>query len=112
MLGWALILHYPILPKLIVIDCPEVDLHISRFPTLSNWIKRAAVDAQVIVATHSPDLLDYFSDSIESIICFSSKGGFQAVGLPLEAVKEKVAEGWHLGDLYRVGDPLIGGWDF
>ena len=25
-------------------------------------------------------------------------------------LKDKIAEGWQLGDLYRAGDDIIGGW--
>lgn len=27
-----------------------------------------------------------------------------------DVLKEMLEEGWELGDLYRVGDPLLGGW--
>jgi hypothetical protein len=27
-----------------------------------------------------------------------------------EVLKTQLEEGWELGDLYRVGDPTVGGW--
>jgi energy-coupling factor transporter ATP-binding protein EcfA2 len=62
MLCWATILNSPVLPSLLVIDEPELGLHVSWMPILAEWIKKAAAKTQVIITTHSPDLLDYFTD--------------------------------------------------
>jgi len=113
MLCWATILHSPILPTLLVIDEPELSLHIAWMGVLANWIKQASQKTQIIISTHSPDLLDYFTDCATDVICFEKtqpKGHFQAKKLPEEIIKEKIAEGWQLGDLYRIGDDVIGGW--
>ncbi|MEG4590229.1 AAA family ATPase, partial [Microcoleus sp. MOSTC5] len=40
MLCWATILHSPLLPSLIVIDEPELGLHVSWMPILAEWIKK------------------------------------------------------------------------
>lgn len=113
MLCWAIILHSPILPTLLVIDEPELSLHIAWMRILSNWIKQASQKTQIIITTHSPDLLDYFTDCSGDVICFEKaqqKGYFQTKKLPEAILQEKIAEGWQLGDLYRIGDPIIGGW--
>jgi predicted ATPase len=112
MLCWATILNSPVLPSLLVIDEPELGLHVSWMPILAEWIKKAAAKTQVIIATHSPDLLDYFTDCLENVLCFYSedKTHFAVKALSREMVHEKLEEGWQLGDLYRVGDPSIGGW--
>jgi predicted ATPase len=67
---------------------------------------------QVIVCTHSPDLLDNFTDCPENVLCFSAvdKTHFSAAPLSKSKLADKLQEGWKLGDLYRVGDPSIGGW--
>jgi predicted ATP-dependent endonuclease of OLD family len=113
MLCWAIILHSPILPSLLVIDEPELSLHIAWMGILANWIKQASQKTQIIISTHSPDLLDYFTDCSADVICFEKnqpKGHFQAKKLPQQIIQEKIADGWQLGDLYRIGDDIIGGW--
>lgn len=113
MLCWATILHSPILPTLLVIDEPELSLHIAWMGILANWIKQASQKTQIIISTHSPDLLDYFTDCADDVICFEKtqpKGHFKAQKLPEAIIKDKIAEGWQLGDLYRTGDEIIGGW--
>ncbi|MEZ2239232.1 AAA family ATPase [Microcoleus sp.] len=112
MLCWATILHSPLLPSLIVIDEPELGLHVSWMPILAEWIKKAATRTQIIITTHSPDLLDHFTDRLENVLCFYSenKTHFSVKSLSKEMLEPKLEEGWQLGDLYRVGDPSIGGW--
>ncbi|MEA5565906.1 AAA family ATPase [Anabaena sp. UHCC 0399] len=112
MLCWATILHSPNLPSLLVIDEPELGLHVSWMPILAEWIKKAATKTQLIITTHSPDLLDHFTDCLDNIFCFYSedKTHFSIKTLCKEMLNEKLEEGWQLGDLYRVGDPSIGGW--
>ena len=48
MLCWAVILHSPIPPRLVVIDKPELGIHPAWMPILAEWIKRAAQKTQVI----------------------------------------------------------------
>ena len=113
MLCWATILHSPILPTLLVIDEPELSLHIAWMGILANWIKQASQKTQIIISTHSPDLLDYFTDCSADVICFEKtlpKGHFKAKKLSEAIIQDKIAEGWQLGDLYRAGDDIIGGW--
>ncbi len=112
MLCWATILHSPLLPSLIVIDEPELGLHVSWMPILAEWIKKAATKTQIIITTHSPDLLDHFTDCLENVLCFypENRTHFSIKSLSKEMLQPKLEEGWQLGDLYRVGDPTIGGW--
>ncbi|GAB4300097.1 MAG: AAA family ATPase [Oscillatoriaceae cyanobacterium] len=112
MLCWATILRSPRLPALLVIDEPEMGLHVAWMPILAEWIKQAARKTQVIITTHSPDLLDHFTDSLENVLCFvpENQTHFSIKRLSPEMLEPKLNEGWELGDLYRVGDPSIGGW--
>ncbi|MFO5474493.1 MAG: AAA family ATPase [Dolichospermum sp.] len=112
MLCWATILHSPLLPSLLVIDEPELGLHVSWMSILAEWIKQASRKTQIIITTHSPDLLDHFTDCLENVYCFYSedKTHFSMKKLSQEMLDEKLKEGWELGDLYRVGDPTVGGW--
>lgn len=70
-------------------------------PILAEWIKKAARKTQVIITTHSPDLLDYFTDCLESVFCFYSedKTHFSIKTLSKEMLNDKLEEGWQLGDL-------------
>jgi len=112
MLCWATLLHSPIMPSLLVIDEPELGLHVAWMPILAEWIKQAAQKTQIIVTTHSPDLLDHFTDCLENVLCFASdnRTHFSIKPLSKPMLEPKLEEGWQLGDLYRVGDPSIGGW--
>ncbi len=112
MLCWAVILHSPIPPTLLVIDEPEMGIHPAWMPVLAEWIKAASERTQIIVSTHSPDLLDHFTDRTEDVICFrfDGKNHFIPEHLSREKLSAMFDEGWELGDLYRVGDPGVGGW--
>ena len=117
MLTWAVILHSPTIPRLIVIDEPELGIHPAWMPLLAEWIKGASQRTQIIVSTHSPDLLDHFTDQLDSgglIYAFGpvdeSPNHYTPRRLSVGAVSGWLKEGWQLGDLYRVGNPAVGGW--
>jgi predicted ATPase len=57
----ALLLQPPTsLPKVIILDEPELGLHPSAISYLSGMIKAASQHAQIIIATQSPRLVDEF----------------------------------------------------
>lgn len=109
----ALLLHSPSRPRLLAIDEPELNLHPAWLQVVGRWIQSAG-DTQLFVSTHSPDLLDSFTEGFVSghvgiYVCDSQKAP-QVSRLSLDRVKTQLAEGWKLGDLYRIGEPLLGGW--
>jgi predicted ATPase len=114
MLCWAIILNSPNLPSLIVIDEPELGIHVKWLSYLAEWIKNAAAKTQVIICTHSPDLLDKFTDRLENVHVFEASNPEQTLfcvkTLSRERLQNRLDEGWELGDLYRVGEPEVGGW--
>lgn len=117
MLCWAIILHSPKLPSMIVIDEPEIGIHVAWFPILAEWIKQAAHRTQIIISTHSPDLLDHFTDQLATdnkLFSFqsdpTSKNHYIIKQLQKRAIEAWLMDGWQLGDLYRVGNPEVGGW--
>lgn len=112
MLCWAVVLLSPEMPTLLVLDEPELGLHPAWMQTLAQWIQRASEQTQVIVSTHSPDLLDHFSNRAKDVVCFckAQDGLWSLSCLDQKILDEKMRKGWELGDLYRVGDPLVGGW--
>ena len=114
MLCWATILRSHKLPSLIVIEEPEVGIHPAWLKVLAEWIKLASERTQVIITTHSPDLLDCFTDRLENVYVFNQKQGdphhFVIDRLSRDRFQSLLDEGWELGDIYRVGDPTLGGW--
>lgn len=51
----------PMLPKVIVIDEPELGLHPAAIRELAGMIKRASTSTQIVLATQSTRLVDEFS---------------------------------------------------
>jgi predicted ATPase len=49
-----------LLPKVIILDEPELGLHPSAISYLAGMIKAASIHAQIIIATQSPRLVDEF----------------------------------------------------
>lgn len=62
-LGLATLLLLPEPPPLIAIDEPEIGLHPELIPLLAGLMKAASKRTQIIVTTHSPQLLN--ADEIE-----------------------------------------------
>ncbi len=60
-------------PSTIIIDEPELGLHPAALGLLAELIQSASERTQLIVATQSPTLIDYFS--IEDIIVVNRKDG-------------------------------------
>lgn len=114
MLSWAMVLLSPEPANLLVIEEPEIGVHVAWMPALAKWIKSAAQRTQVIVSTHSPDLLDQFTDEIPNVLVFQEsskrKNRFAIQRLEQDRLTDRIEQGWQLGDLYRVGDPEVGGW--
>jgi len=114
MLCWACILLSPQLPNLLIIEEPEIGIHVAWLPILAKWIKTAAHQTQVIISTHSPDLLDHFTEQMENVLVFKlseeNPGRFCVQRIQDQAIREQLKNGWELGDLYRTGDPGVGGW--
>ena len=103
-LGTALL--NPIPPALIAIDEPEVGFHPRLLPIVADMIKIASEKTQVLVTTHSPDLLNCFDiDNVavmardENEITWQRPGDRESLKIMLKNV-----EGDSLGDLHRSGE--------
>ncbi len=75
MLRWLAILAILLNPTPAPVTCidePELGLHPDIIPTLADLLREASARTQLIVTTHSPALVDAFSDDPESI-CVSEK---------------------------------------
>ena len=67
----ATVLLQPIHPETIIIDEPELGLHPQAIAILAELIKARSIDTQLIIATQSPDLINYFKP--EDIIIVDRK---------------------------------------
>jgi len=103
-LGAILLTPFP--PPLIAIDEPELGLHPRLLPIVADMLKTAAERTQVLVTTHSPDLLTCFDlDSIAVMArehnkaVWSKPGNRRALRKMLDSVT-----GDTLADLHRSGE--------
>jgi len=86
---------------LVGIEEPELALHPGAGGVLRDSLKDAILATQVVVTSHSPDLLDDSSISTESILAVSCEGGTTQIAPPDEASRSA------LGDrLYTAGELL------
>ena len=109
-----LLLHAPqgVRTGLLALDEPEMNLHPAWQKVVGNWILHANGVDQCIISTHSPDLLDVFTESFlqgdVAVFVFDNYGS-HIRKLDADSMKDEL-DGWTLGDLYRTSDPAIGGW--
>jgi len=110
----TLLLWSPNKTTILALDEPELNLHPAWLKVISNWVLRSTSNDQIYISSHSPDFLDGFTEMFRE--------GY--VGLFVADLREKqtikpmspkklesfMMEGWELGDLYRVGEPALGGW--
>lgn len=112
MMALALLFFSPEKSSLLSIDEPELNLHPAWLRVLGRWMLGATGADQVLVSTHSPDLLDALTEGFKNgevaIIVCDAKKGFRNVRVA--DLDGFLKEGWELGDLYRVGEPQLGGW--
>ena len=95
-------------PLLVAIDEPELGLHPGLFPIVAEMIKTASERTQVIVTTHSPDLLNCFD--IADVAVMARNADDAKVAWHRPANRETLVEmlnnvtGETLGDLHRSGE--------
>lgn len=61
-------LYQPVPPSLIVLEEPEMGLHPGVVGALAEIIDEATLRMQVLVTTHSPDLIDRFDPDVIRIV--------------------------------------------
>ncbi|WP_322907659.1 AAA family ATPase [Paenibacillus sp. SGZ-1009] len=121
MLLMALILWSPEKYSLLSLDEPELNIHPAWLRKLANWIKLSNSYEQIFVSSHSPDFLDgftdYFSEDLLSLLVFNVTNSKQEKDInnqvnivKKESLITQLEQGWELGDLYRIGEPRLGGW--
>jgi len=85
-------------PATIIIDEPELGLHPSAIAILAELIQNAATRTQIIVATQSPALIDYFS--IEDVVVVNRKEGASTFERLQEADFNVWLESYSVGELW------------
>ena len=99
--------------SMLAIDEPEMNLHPAWQKTLANELLRCHSFKQCFISTHSPDFLDemteYFLSGDVAVFVFDPSSKKAIRKLDREALRADL-KNWTLGDLYRIGDPAIGGW--
>ena len=88
-------------PRLVGIEEPEVALHPAAFGALIDSLRDGADRAQVLVTSHSPDLLDDKEISDDSIFAVVAKRGETRIGPVDEATRSTLRD-----QLYTAGELL------
>lgn len=101
------ILLHPEPPPLVCIEEPELGLHPDVLPMLAELLKEAGTRTQLIITTHSADLVDELSDRPEAVlVCEKVSGSTQIKRLDKDELSVWLKD-YRLGQLWRRGD--IGG---
>ena len=100
LIAYYILLNEPELPPLIAIEEPERNLHPGALTDIANVLEQIAVRSQVIVTTHSSQLLDAFdpqhlSDSL-GVLLLRNRSGLGTEVLNLEEIRDKreALNGW------------------
>jgi predicted ATPase len=98
----------PLPPPFVMVDEPETGLHPRLMPVVADMIKTSAERTQVLVTTHSPDLLNRFDLTDISVMSRISEGPKATWRRPADrktlAQMLKAVMGETLGDLHRSGE--------
>lgn len=90
-------------PTLVGIEEPETALHPAASSALREALARASEQVQIIVTSHSPDLLDDTSLSAESFLSVVSEGGDTRIAPLDEASRETMRKQlFSAGELLRL----------
>lgn len=98
----------PVPPSLVAIDEPELGLHPGLLPIVAEMIKAASERTQVLVTTHSPDLLDCFDIDDIAVMARDADEARSVWYRPsnrstlVEMLKDVTGD--TLGDLHRSGE--------
>lgn len=89
--------------RLVGIEEPETALHPAAAQALMDSLREAAQHTQVVITTHSPDLLDHFEPDSDSLLVVQSNQGTTEIGpadtASLDAIKSHL---YTPGELLRM----------
>lgn len=89
-------------PSVILVDEPELGLHPYAIGLLASLIRQASTDTQIIVATQSPLLVDYF-DPEDVLVADRVDGATEIKRLESNPLEEWLTE-YSLGQLWEKGE--------
>jgi len=98
------ILATPDPPPLIAIDEPESGLHPSMLPIIAEFAAAAATRTQVILSTHSPQMLDAFGEALPATTIFNWAGDHTELKTIGGAELKKWVEEYSLGRFIFSGE--------
>ncbi len=111
-LAYLTLLHAPDAPSTVLLEEPENGVHPRRLEAVVRFLRRLTEEsrgerqAQVIMATHSPYLLDYVP--AESVLVFGRQSNGDTIIRPLSKipkVQERIAAGLSVGEMwFNVGE--------
>jgi predicted ATPase len=87
--------------KLVGIEEPETALHPAAAGALMDSLREAAATTQVLVTSHSPDLLDHLDAETDTLLAVQSREGQTEIGPVDEASRQAIDE-----HLYSAGELL------
>jgi len=88
-------------PSLVAVEEPELTVHPGALAVLADYLKEAALRTQILITTHSPELIDRLP--IESLRAVECIDGVTKVGMVAEHQREAVRnELFSPGDLHRM----------
>jgi predicted ATPase len=106
-LALLVILLNPNPAPVVCIEEPELGLHPDMIPTLALLLKAASERMQLIITTHSADLVEEFSDHPEYVLVCEKKDGASRIARLDKTALKTWLDKYSLGELWRKGE--IGG---
>jgi predicted ATPase len=96
------------LPELIVLDEPELGLHPAGLAVLADLVKATAQHSQLLIATQSAALIDYFE--VDDLVVVNLRDGCSTFErLDVDRLKQWLEE-YTLSELWERN--VIGGWPY
>jgi predicted ATPase len=95
------VLANPSPAPLIAIDEPETGLHPSMLPIVAEYARQAAIKSQVILTTHSPDLLTAFRNEPPTTTVTESREGETVIRVVSGEALAYWLKDYTLRELYR-----------
>jgi energy-coupling factor transporter ATP-binding protein EcfA2 len=104
-LGFLLAAYQPVLPSVLVIEEPEANIHPAAAEVVTSVLMDVSRRSQVLVTTHSPEVLDY-DDVSDDVFRVVAKADGRTAIAPVSAGSRQVIRD-HLyspGELLRINE--------
>lgn len=98
------VLACPELPSVVAIDEPETGLHPSMLPIIAEFAAEASKRSQIIITTHSAQLLDSFSDKKPTTTVTSLENGETKMTVIQDNELEYWLKEYSMGSLFTSGE--------